>query len=200
MRGALTNMKLSVAAIAFTAVSIALGFPAILHSQQDAGTLAPAQRQAMEDVVRDYLLKNPAVIRDAMQALQVQEEKEKQARAAGALKTHRTDLLSDPTSPVGGNPVGDITVVEFFDYNCGYCKKAAPALKTLMAKDANVRVVYKEFAILGPQSVAAAKAALAAQRQGKYVEFHQGLMAAEQADDASVQLWLPHSGWITPPC
>ena len=90
-------------------------------------------------------------------------------------------------SPVGGNPHGDITVVEFFDYNCGYCKKVSGGLKELAARDPNVRIVYKEFPILSQESTAAAKAALAARRHGKYEEFHYGLMAAEKTDDAAIQ-------------
>jgi len=87
---------------------------------------------------------------------------------------------------VGGNPKGDITVVEFFDYNCGYCKRVAPTVSAVLNNDPNVRIVYKEFAILGPQSLVAARAALAAKRQGKYHEFHDAMMSAEQADGDSV--------------
>lgn len=151
-----------------------------------ADPLPPELRSAFEGVVRDYILKNPAIIRDAMQLLQAQEEAEKQAAAAAALKQYRGELLQNAHSPVGGNPKGDITVVEFFDYNCGYCKRVAPTVAAVLKNDPNVRVVYKEFAILGPQSIVAARAALAAKRQGKYHEFHVALMAAEQADENAV--------------
>lgn len=151
-----------------------------------ADPIPPELRRAFEDVVRDYLLKNPAIIREAMQLLQAQEEAEKQAAAAQALKQYHSELLQNADSPVGGNPKGDITVVEFFDYNCGYCKRVAPTVAAVVKNDPNVRVVYKEFAILGPQSVIAARAALAAKRQGKYHEFHDALMTAEQADAHSV--------------
>ncbi len=113
------------------------------------------------------------------------------------LKMRQAELLQDSASPVGGNADGDITVIEFFDYNCGYCKKAAPTVTSLIARDAGVRVIYKEFPILGPQSIIAARAALAAAKQGKYSEFHQQMMARDQADDASIkrvadQLGLDH--------
>jgi protein-disulfide isomerase len=143
-------------------------------------------RRAFEGVVRDYLLKNPAVIREAMQVLQAREEAEKQAAASLAMKQYRSELLQNANSPVGGNPKGDITIVEFFDYNCGYCKRVVPTVAAVLRNDPNVRVVYKEFAILGPQSVVAARAALAAKRQGKYHEFHVALMSAERADENSV--------------
>ena len=95
-------------------------------------------------------------------------------------------MLHDASSPVGGNPAGDVTIVEFFDYNCGYCKRVAPTVKALLKSDPNVRVVYKEFAILGPPSVLAAKAALAAQRQGKYVPFHEALMSSGRATGSTI--------------
>ncbi len=151
-----------------------------------AGAIPAEQRRAFEGVIREYLLKNPAIIREAMQVLQAQEEAEKQAAAAQALKQYRPELLQNADSPVGGNPKGDITVVEFFDYNCGYCKRVAPTVSAVLNNDPNVRIVYKEFAILGPQSLVAARAALAAKRQGKYLEFHDAMMSAEQADGDSV--------------
>ena len=148
--------------------------------------IPPELRRAFEGVVRDYLLKNPAVIREAMQVLQAREEAEKQAAASLAMKQYRSELLQNANSPVGGNPKGDITIVEFFDYNCGYCKRVVPTVAAVLRNDPNVRVVYKEFAILGPQSVVAARAALAAKRQGKYHAFHVALMSAERADENSV--------------
>ncbi len=158
---------------------------AVAQSKSGASGVSPEQRKAFEGVIKDYLLKNPIIIRQAIEALRTQEEAAKKAQAAAALKTHKDQLFYDKTSPVAGNPKGDITIVEFFDYNCGYCKRAAPTLKAVMKKDPNVRIVYKEFAILGPKSIIAARAALAAQRQGKYQEFHDGLMTG-QADEDSI--------------
>jgi protein-disulfide isomerase len=91
----------------------------------------------------------------------------------------RTDeLLRDPDSPISGNARGDVALVEFFDYNCPYCKRAAPEVARAQSNDPKLRIVYKEFPILGASSTFAAKAALAAHRQGKYVEFHNALMDA----------------------
>jgi protein-disulfide isomerase len=144
-----------------------------------ATRVSKVQREAIESIIRDYLLSNPSIIREATQALQVQEEKERQQLAAANLKTLEADIYSDPDSPVGGNAKGDVTVVVFFDYNCGYCKTTVPALEGLLEKDPSIRLVYKEFPILGPQSQTSALAALAAARQGKYTEFHQALMLSE---------------------
>jgi protein-disulfide isomerase len=170
--------------IAVTAMAL-LPVTATAQGSSAANSVSPDQRKAFEGVIKDYLLKNPVIIRQAIQALKAQEEAAKQAQATAALKTHKDQLFYDKTSPVAGNPKGDITIVEFFDYNCGYCKRAALTLKAVMEQDPNVRVVYKEFAILGPQSIVAAKAALAAQKQGKYKEFHEGLMMG-QSDENSI--------------
>jgi protein-disulfide isomerase len=96
-----------------------------------------------------------------------------------ALAEHEVALLRDPASPVGGNPQGDVTLVEFSDYNCPYCRRVAPVLAEAEAADPMLRIVYKEIPILGPDSVYAAKAALAADRQGKYMAFHRALMSAK---------------------
>lgn len=162
-----------------------IGFdPAIVVSP---ATTAENDVEAIEKIVRNYLMKNPAVIREAMRALQVQELKEKQERAANQMKELRSEILSDPGSPVAGNAKGDISIVVFFDYNCGYCKQTLPQLQSISERDPLVRIVFKEFPVLGPQSMFAARAALAAGRQGKYVEFHNALMIAENTGEDSIK-------------
>lgn len=181
---------------AFFALSAVLLFGAYQASAQtpdpakSVPTAAPVsqqQRETIENIVREYLLRNPSIIRDAMEALQVQEAKEKQQRAANTLKALKSDLYSDLDSPTAGNPKGDVTIVVFFDYNCGYCKANLPALQTLLANDHSIRIVYKEFPILGPESQMAAQAALAANRQGKYAAFHLGLLESSQANNTSIK-------------
>jgi protein-disulfide isomerase len=140
--------------------------------------LEPAARREVEEIVREYILKNPEIIVEAVRGLQARQEAEAQERARQAVAAKQEALLRDPGSPASGNPAGDVTVVEFFDYGCGYCRAAAPTVKQLLAEDRKVRVVYKEFPILGPESVVAAEAALAARAQGKYTEFHEALMKA----------------------
>ena len=149
--------------------------------------ISPEQRETIETVLREYLLKNPAIIREASQALQQQEEREKQERAKAGLKTFNAEIYSDQDSPSVGNPKADVTVVVFFDYNCGYCKGTVPELEDLVKQDPALRLIYKEYPILGAQSLIAARAALAAHRQGKYAEFHRALMVAKEINLASIR-------------
>jgi protein-disulfide isomerase len=147
----------------------------------------PAELNEFEQRVRDFLLEHPEVI---MEALQILQERQRAAEAENLKRTiaERSDeILNDPAAPVGGNPDGDVTLVEFFDYNCPYCRRVAPTVAEIMATDSDLRVVYKEFPILGPGSTFAARAALGAQKQGKYAPFHEALMAAgESLDEAEV--------------
>lgn len=95
----------------------------------------------------------------------------------------RAEIFADPASPVGGNPQGDITLAQFFDYNCAYCRAAAPLVRQAQEADTGLKLVYKEFPILGPGSDFAARAALASRSQGRYAAFHQALMAHSGAVD-----------------
>ena len=149
--------------------------------------VSKSEQEAIEKIIREYLLKNPSVIREAMAALQQQEEKEKIETAAANIKTLRAEIYSDADSPVVGNSKGDVTVVVFYDYFCSYCKKTLPALRTLTAQDASVKIIYKEFPIMGLQSLVAAKAALAAGRQGKFEAFHQAMLESDSASDEAVK-------------
>ena len=139
---------------------------------------AAGQRSKKElgEIIREYLLNNPEVIFEAVERHRENQRQLQVQRDRNLLKQHRQALLADPDSFVGGNPDGDVTLVEFFDYRCGYCKQFAPALERIKKDDPNIRVVYKEFPVLGPDSVRGAFAALAARKQGRYIEFHEALM------------------------
>ncbi len=141
---------------------------------------APAQRsvEEIEKIVREYLLKNPEVIFEAVQRHRENQQRLQADRDRAAVKQHAKALLADPDSFVGGNPDGDVTLVEFFDYRCGYCKRFASVLADITKRDPKLRVVYKEFPVLGEDSFRAAQAALAARGQGYYLEFHEALMKA----------------------
>ena len=139
----------------------------------------PLTRQALEQMIEQYIRTHPEVIEQSLQSLENKRAAEEQERQKAALATHQQELLNDPASPVSGNPAGDVTVVEFFDYRCGYCKRAASALTQLQQSDARVRVVYKDFPILGETSELAAKAALASNLQGKHRAFHEALLATK---------------------
>ena len=148
--------------------------------------MAPAQQMTNEQVkllALEAILENPQII---MQAVAILEQRERERAASGA-NTVRLQLEQDPNSPNLGNPDGDVTVIEFFDYNCPYCRKAGQTVQELLASDANVRVIYREWPILGEDSVFASRAALAARAQGKYEEFHWALMNGEgRASEASI--------------
>lgn len=130
-----------------------------------------------EAQTREYLLANPEVVVEALQQL----EERRQAAEANEMETllaeRGQEIFKDPASPVAGNPDGDVTLVEFFDYNCPYCRKAAPTIEQALEADADLKFVYKEWPILGPGSEFAARAALAAQEQDKYQAFHDAMMA-----------------------
>jgi protein-disulfide isomerase len=152
-----------------------------------ADDLPLAQREAIEGIIRDYLMHNPDVLIEALRGAEDKLNREADAKAAKVLSDRRNEIFDDPATPVGGNPRGDVTVVEFFDYRCPYCKQVLPSLQTLLKEDHKLRFVYKEMPVLGPQSVTAAHAALAAQKQGKYEAFHNAMMATKgQISDDTV--------------
>lgn len=136
---------------------------------------APADA-AFEERVRAYLLEHPEVIIEALQEYDRRQKAEAELRQKRAIVDNRDDLVAAPGDPVAGNPAGAVTVVEFFDYRCPYCKAVAKDMIATLQAEGDVRIVFKEFPILGPDSQMAAKAALAADKQGKYLAFHQALM------------------------
>ncbi|PWR02421.1 hypothetical protein DKT77_12545 [Meridianimarinicoccus roseus] len=144
-----------------------------------------------EDRVRELVLEtireNPQIVMEAVAILQRQEADAQAQAQAQVLEDERDLLERDPNAPVLGNPDGDVTIVEFFDYNCPYCRRVKPEIEALLAADPNVRLVYREWPILGEGSVFAARAALAAREQGLYEEFHWALMGMNgRAEEAAV--------------
>jgi protein-disulfide isomerase len=138
----------------------------------------PAQ-PALDQAIEQYIRSHPEVIEQAMQSLDVKRQRDEKLRVRQAIATHQEELLRDPASPVSGNLNGDVTVIEFFDYRCGYCKRVASAVTQLQKDEPGVRVVYKDFPILGEVSVFGARAALAAREQGKHQVFHEAMLASE---------------------
>jgi protein-disulfide isomerase len=143
-----------------------------------ADLTAPPQRQQIEAIIHDYLMQHPDVLIAALRQVEDKLRQEDDIKSSRAVADHRRELFDDPSTPVGGNPHGDVAIVEFFDYRCPYCKQVQPSLESMVKEDSKLRLVYKEFPILGPVSVTAAHAALAARRQGKYDAFHQAMMEA----------------------
>ena len=141
----------------------------------------------IKQLALEAILENPEIIRQAITLLQQRDEASSATQVQALLSEQRTLLERDPNAPVIGNNKGDVTVIEFFDYNCPYCKRAWSELNTVMAQDPDVRVVLREWPILGEASVYATRASLAARKQGRYVEFHNALMASKgRAQPASV--------------
>ena len=138
-----------------------------------------AETKAIEQVVKDYLLKNPEIIREALEELERRTAEAEKQRQKKLISENKDLLLDEKYSFSTGNKQGDITVVEFFDYNCPYCRQALKDIVKLLDEDKNVRVVLKEYPILGQASQQAALAALAARKQGKYMEYHQALLNAK---------------------
>ena len=130
----------------------------------------------IEQIIYNYLMENPEVILQAVQALQDRQDAATAARQTEQLVALRDDLINGPSTMVVGNPDGDVTLVEFFDYRCGYCKRVAPSVMTLVEEDPNLRFAMMEFPILGEESVYAARAALAAAEQDMYWEMHTALI------------------------
>lgn len=143
--------------------------------------------ERIKELALEAVLENPQIIMEAVAILEKQRLEIETSAVEDVLNNQRALLEQDPNAPVLGNPDGDVTVVEFFDYNCPYCRSAMSEVKTMLELDPNVRLVYREWPILGEGSVFAAKAALAARNQGKYEEFHWALMGMKgRANEKSV--------------
>ena len=176
-----------VAVLIAALVALAIVFPQF--GQQDGpivteiprtGTVTTSfsdiQKNDIRNTVREYLLENPTVIVEALEALQARQQQTEQQQSRGALSAHSDRLLNSRQDPSIGNPNASVTVVEFFDYQCPYCKHMAEDLVKLTEEDPDLRIVFKEFPVFGTESTLAARAALAAAKQGKYAEFHVAIM------------------------
>lgn len=170
--------RLGAIAVLFAAFILSVQSAQAQQSTPEAGVNAfdPSERQEIRRLVREYLLENPEII---MEAVQILREREQQARAnsrAEALAENRAALNDPGPLEVFGNPNGDVTVVEFFDYRCPYCRSIVQPLMETIEADGNVRLVMKEYPILGQDSVFAARAAIAASMQDRYKDFHVAMM------------------------
>ncbi|MDP2408837.1 MAG: DsbA family protein [Pseudolabrys sp.] len=162
---------------AVCAAILALSLPQFASAQE----FSAPQRGEIERIVRDYLIANPDVLQEAMAELEKRQTAAEADKQKAGVRQHAELLFNSPRQVVLGNPKGDVTFVEFFDYNCGYCKRAMEDMMVLLKADPKLRVVLKEFPVLGPGSVEAAQVGVAVHMQDKtgkkYLEFHQKLLS-----------------------
>jgi protein-disulfide isomerase len=165
------------------ALAIACGLAATLTPLAAAAQdLSADQRKQIEGVVRDYLLKNPEILQEAFAELQKRQDQAERAGQKDALASEKSALLDAKDHTVVGNPKGDVTLVEFFDYNCPYCRKMGEDIVALTKRDPNVRIILRDFPILSEKSTEASQAAIAVRRQlkpEKFLAFHEKLLAAK---------------------
>ncbi len=171
---------LSLRAFPSRIAAVLIAGAAIVSFPNFSFALNAADKKEVEQIIRDYLMKNPEVLRDVMQELERKMAAEENSRRAEALKENAKLIYDSPRGVVVGNPKGDVTVVEFFDYNCGYCKRALDDMMKMVSADPKVKFVLKEFPVLGQSSLDAAKVGIAVRMQDKdgkkYLEFHRALL------------------------
>lgn len=185
------TIALGLAGLAISGAMLGFGF---YSGQRPAVAAAPSsemavsgERAQIEEVVRDYLLANPELMVEVQAALEAKQEEKQKVAQQSTIATRKDEIFSSKNDGWGGNPQGNVTLVEFFDYNCGFCKRAFPDMQALVKDDPNVRVVYKEFPILGPDSQKAhvVSTAFRTLMPEKWPEFHLTLMGMSRATEES---------------
>ena len=166
---------------------------AVARDSVEAPPQAAISQDAINQQISQYLKDHPEDVLTALRQAQANAEKQQQAEAQLSLEQKQDQIFNNPADPVIGNLQGDVTVVEFFDYRCPYCKRVSDSLMELLKDDPNIRLVYKELPILGPESLVAAKIALAAHRQGKYEQVHLAFMAHKGSFEEAALLELAAS-------
>ena len=162
------------------------------------GAFTPDQRQEIVQIVRDALKNDPSILRDAVVALQAAQQAQAAADAKSMLAQKRQALVADAGDPIAGNPAGDVTLVEFYDPRCPYCRRMLPAIAALLQKDHGLRLVYKDIPVLGPASVMESRAILAAQKQGAYGRMQEALMSNPAQPSQSMIAETAHSLGLDP--
>ena len=168
-----TILRRAVLAAALLTVPLLAALPA---QPARADSFTPAQKAEIVQIMRDALKKDPSILRDAVTALQADDTARAADATSRAIAAHQ-DALLDPADPIAGNPNAHVTLIEFFDVRCPYCRQMEPDLERLLAQDHDLRILYKDLPILGPPSVLASRALLAAQRQRQYLPMRAILMA-----------------------
>ncbi len=172
-------MRLRLGPFAAVLIAGALTLPSAISA--GAQSITPAQRGEIETIIREYLLSHPELLQDVMNELEKRQTAAEAEKHRNAVKEHAEAIFNSPRQVTLGNPQGDVAVVEFFDYNCGYCKRAMTDMMDLIKADPKLKFVLKEFPVLGEGSVQAAQVAAAVRMQDKtggkkYLEFHQKML------------------------
>lgn len=178
-------MAKKIAGFAFASV---LCMTSTMATAPSAYALDDAQKKEIGEFIHQYLLENPEILFEVQDALQAKQEAQRLAKADTVITDNHDAIFNDKNDLVLGNPNGDVTLVEFYDYNCGYCKRAIKDMQALIKSDDNIRFVLKEFPILGPDSVAAHRVAAAVHTLApeKYGAFHMALLGGQShADEAT---------------
>lgn len=139
----------------------------------------PDQVKNIEGIIKSYLVNNPEILVEASQALEAKQQANIEKQSLAGISQNKQAIFNDANSPVVGNANGTVTLVEFFDYQCGHCKAMSPIMDSLVKQDSTIKLVYKELPIFGGASRYASMAALASMKQGKYSVFHNALLQAE---------------------
>jgi protein-disulfide isomerase len=164
------------------ALALALTFAGIAA----AAEFNDKQADEIRSIVKQYLIEHPEVVQEALRAIEVNQQRAEDELRSKALQSNAADIFHSGDDLVAGNSKGSIPLVEFFDYNCGYCKRALPDVMKMIQADGDLKLVMKEFPILGPGSVYAARAALASKKQGKYWDYHLALLTHDgRIDEAT---------------
>ena len=159
--------------------------PIMCNSLVSQESFKDKEKKEIRQIIEEYIMENPEVILNSVAEMRSREEEQEKLIAQKNLIELKDEIMWNPTDPVGGNIMGDVTVVEFFDYRCGYCKRFSTALNEVLKEDDNVRVVFKELPVLGASSDLAARAAIAASRQNLYNDFHNRMMELKGSFDES---------------
>jgi protein-disulfide isomerase len=161
---------------------------AALADSGPASSFTPAQRDEIVAIMRQALKTDPSILRDAIGTLEAQDSAHEAEAARGLIAAKQKELLNTFGDPEAGNPHGDVTVVEFYDPRCPYCRSMLPGIDAMLQKDHGVRLVYKDIPVLGPLSVLEARAIVAAQAQGAYLKMQAALMKdPAQPTEASIR-------------
>lgn len=170
-----------------SAIALAAAMLLALPVAASAQSFSPNQRHEIENIIKSYLIAHPEVMQDVLASVDRYQKETQAEKTAAIIKANSATLFDSPHQVVLGNPRGSVTAVEFFDYNCAFCKHALPDMEKLLQTDPNLKFVLKEFPVLGPGSVQAAQVAIAARMQdptgAKYLEFHEKLLGGRGVAD-----------------